>query len=135
MASVGADTAQALGGPVLGEREVAFLREFVLQHCGIALGEQKRQLVQGRLLRRLRALGLKEFAGYCELLRSDPEAELGDLASAISTNVTSFFRESHHYDLLEQALLPQWLAEKRRSGERLSSTRCIRCSARRKTAR
>jgi chemotaxis protein methyltransferase CheR len=119
MASVGADTAQALGGPVLGDREFAFLREFVLQHCGIALGEQKRQLVQGRLLRRLRALGLKEFAGYCELLRSDPEAELGDLASAISTNVTSFFRESHHYDLLEQTLLPQWLAEKRRSGERL----------------
>lgn len=111
--------APGMAGPVLGNREFEFLREFVLRHCGIALSEQKRQLVQGRLLRRLRALGLREFAAYCELLRNDPESELGDLASAISTNVTSFFRESHHYDLLEQTLLPQWLAEKRRSGERL----------------
>ena len=111
--------APGLGGPLLGNRDFDFLREFVLAHCGIALSEQKRQLVQGRLLRRLRALGLKDFSAYCELLRRDPDAEMGDLASAISTNVTSFFRESHHYDLLEQTLLPQWLAEKRRSGGRL----------------
>jgi len=104
---------------VLGDRDFHFLREFVLQHCGIALSEQKRQLVQGRLLRRLRALGLRDFGAYCDLLRHDPQAELGDLASAISTNVTSFFRESHHYDLLEQTLLPQWLSQKRRQGERL----------------
>jgi chemotaxis protein methyltransferase CheR len=111
--------AAGVGGPVLGDRDFHFLREFVLQHCGIALSEQKRQLVQGRLLRRLRALGLRDFGAYCDLLRHDPQAELGDLASAISTNVTSFFRESHHYDLLEQTLLPQWLSQKRRQGERL----------------
>ena len=94
------------GGPLLGDAEFQFLRDFVYRHCGIALSEQKRQLVQGRLLRRLRALGLKEFASYCELLRKDPDAELGELASVISTNFTAFFREMHHYDLLGEQLLP-----------------------------
>lgn len=109
----------ATGGPSLGNAEFHFLRAFVLKHCGISLGEQKHHLVQGRLHRRLRALGLKSFAGYCELLRADPEAELGELASVISTNVTSFFREAHHYDLLADELLPRWLAEKRRDADRL----------------
>jgi chemotaxis protein methyltransferase CheR len=108
-----------MAGPVLGEDEFQFLRDFVYRYCGIALSEQKRQLVQGRLLRRLRGLGLADFRSYCDLLRHDPDGELGDLASAISTNVTAFFRESHHYDLVEQELLPAWLADKRESGERL----------------
>lgn len=112
-------TVAGMNGPTLGDADFRFLREFVLKHCGIALSEQKRQLVQGRLLRRLRALGMKDFGSYCELLRRDPDAEMGDLASAISTNVTSFFRESHHYDLLEKTLLPQWLSHKRRQGDRL----------------
>ena len=111
-------------GPNLGEAEFAFLREFVLQHCGIALGDHKRQLVQGRLLRRLRALGLPGFADYCELLRRDPQSELGELASCISTNVTSFFREMHHYDLLIDELLPRWLDEKRGGRLRIWSAGC-----------
>ena len=111
--------AMASNGPVLGNAEFQFLRGFVLDQCGISLGEHKHQLVQGRLLRRLRALGLKNFASYCELLRRDPLGELGELASAISTNVTAFFREVHHYDLLVGELLPRWLQERRREGDRL----------------
>ncbi|MHB1057579.1 MAG: CheR family methyltransferase [Rhodanobacter sp.] len=107
------------GGPLLGDADFQYLRAFVLEHCGIALGDHKRQLVQGRLFRRLRALGLPNFGSYCELLRRDPDSELGELASAISTNVTSFFREVHHYDLLVGELLPRWLHEKRREGDRL----------------
>ncbi len=106
-------------GPSLGDADFRFLREFVLEHCGISLGDHKRQLVQGRLLRRLRALKLGGFSAYCDVLRRDPAGELGELASAISTNVTSFFREMHHYDLLIGELLPRWLAEKRRGGDRL----------------
>lgn len=109
----------ALGGPVLRDNEFAFLRSFVYEQCGISLSEQKRQLVQGRLARRLRALHLRDFAAYCELLQSDPESELGELASAISTNVTSFFREMHHYDLLINELLPKWIDEKKKKNERL----------------
>ncbi|HEY2624083.1 MAG TPA: protein-glutamate O-methyltransferase [Dyella sp.] len=95
------------------------------EHCGISLGEHKRQLVQGRLLRRLRALKLRNFESYCELLRRDPHGELGELASAISTNVTAFFRESHHFDLLTNELLPRWLAEKKNGGRlRIWSAGC-----------
>ncbi|MDF4001877.1 protein-glutamate O-methyltransferase CheR [Luteibacter sp. PPL552] len=119
------DAAAAGGqGPNLGEAEFTFLREFVLQHCGISLGEHKRQLVQGRLLRRLRALSLPGFAAYCDLLRRDPESELGELASCISTNVTSFFREMHHYDMLVDELLPRWLAEKQGGRLRIWSAGC-----------
>jgi chemotaxis protein methyltransferase CheR len=103
----------------LGGAEFRFLREFVREHLGISLGEHKSQLVQGRLARRLRALRLPDYDAYCELLRADPERELGELASAISTNVTSFFREPHHFDLLAGKLLPDWLARKRRSEDRL----------------
>lgn len=114
-----------VSGPLLGDAEFAFLRDFVYRYCGISLSEQKRQLVQGRLLRRLRALGLKDFGGYCELLKHDPDSELGELASAISTNVTSFFREMHHYDLLVQELLPKWLEAKKNGGRlRIWSAGC-----------
>ena len=113
-----------VGGPVLGDAEFEFLRQFVLTHCGISLGDHKRQLVQGRLLRRLRALKLDGFAAYCHLLRSDPDAEMGELASAISTNVTSFFREVHHYDFITNELLPRWLKEKRNGRLRIWSAGC-----------
>lgn len=112
-------------GPNLGDADFTFLREFVLQHCGISLGEHKRQLVQGRLLRRLRTLRLDGFSAYCDLLRRDPDGELGELASCISTNVTSFFREMHHYDMLVDELLPRWLEEKRNGGRlRIWSAGC-----------
>ncbi|NYE28845.1 chemotaxis protein methyltransferase CheR [Rhodanobacter sp. K2T2] len=111
-------TSTAAFGFVLADEDFAFICSFVYQHCGIVLGEHKRQLVQGRLGRRLRALQLRGFDAYVELLRNDPHSELGELASAISTNVTSFFREMHHYDLLVDELLPRWLDAKR-NGERL----------------
>jgi chemotaxis protein methyltransferase CheR len=111
--------ASAMNGPSLGDEDFAFLRRFVYDQCGIALSEQKRQLVQGRLQRRLRALQLRDFSEYCEVLKREPDAELGELASAISTNVTAFFREMHHYDLLVEKLLPEWLEQKRRQGDRL----------------
>ena len=84
-AMAGMPVADIAGGPRLGDREFEFLRKFVYTHCGISLGEHKRQLVQGRLFRRLRALGLKQFSSYCELLQRDPQSELGELASVIST--------------------------------------------------
>lgn len=117
--------AAAMQGPSLSDADFSFLRSFVYEHCGISLGEHKRQLVQGRLVRRLRAMKLRDFSEYCELLRRDPHGELGELASAISTNVTAFFRESHHFDLLADELLPRWIAEKKHGGRlRIWSAGC-----------
>ena len=69
-----------------------------------------RSLVYGRVARRIRALGLGDFDAYCQLLERDPRQELGNFINAITTNLTSFFREAHHFDFLRETLLPRWLA-------------------------
>ena len=68
----------------------------------------KRDLVCSRVLKRLRAQGLDLFRDYCALLTSpEGEAERGAMLSALTTNVTQFFRETHHFTLMrEVALLP-----------------------------
>lgn len=98
------DTAAVHPLPPIDDAAFAFLAGFVGRHCGIVLTGQKRQLVQGRLARRLRELGLPDWRGYCERVERQPEAELDALVSAISTNVTAFFREAHHFAFLETEL-------------------------------
>lgn len=112
-----------IGSQKLGDTEFRFLSGFVRRHCGITMGEHKRQLLQGRLQRRLRALGLGTFEEYCRLLREDPESELDEFASAVSTNVTAFFRESHHFDFLAERL-PEWLAQRPEGRVRIWSAGC-----------
>jgi chemotaxis protein methyltransferase CheR len=94
------------------------LRTLVRQQTGISLSEAKRELVYGRLARRLRALGLQSFSAYRDLLASDPDGpEMVEFTNAITTNLTSFFRESHHFEFLrDQVLLPML---KRGPGQRL----------------
>jgi chemotaxis protein methyltransferase CheR len=90
-----------------GNEDFEALRTLVKQLTGINLSEQKRELVYGRLARRLRALQLKSFAEYRELLASDGGREIAELCNAITTNLTAFFREPHHFDYLrEHVLLP-----------------------------
>jgi len=91
----------------LGDQEFDFLRHVVTQNAGIVLGPSKRQLVQGRLVRRLRDLGLKSFAQYCDYFRDAGPEELVNLINCITTNVTSFFRENHHFEQLASRMLPE----------------------------
>ncbi len=94
------------------EREFAFgdedfrsLRDLVRQVTGITLADSKRELVYGRLSRRLRALDLASFRAYRDLLAGpDGEAEMAEFTNAITTNLTSFFRENHHFDYLKEQL-------------------------------
>jgi chemotaxis protein methyltransferase CheR len=83
------------------------LRELVRRHTGIALADSKRELVYGRLARRLRALELNSFADYCALIESGPGGEVQELTNAITTNLTSFFRENHHFQQLAGEIFPQ----------------------------
>ncbi|HEY8537220.1 MAG TPA: protein-glutamate O-methyltransferase [Steroidobacteraceae bacterium] len=94
-------------GPVLGDAEFEFIRHVVAENAGIALGPNKRQLVQGRLGRRLRELNLPSFEAYCEHVRNSGPEELVALINAITTNVTSFFRENHHFEALASYMLPE----------------------------
>ena len=83
------------------------IRELVREHTGISLSEAKRQLVYGRLSRRLRALKMSGFAEYIELLERGEPAELEEFTNAVTTNLTSFFREPHHFEYLAREMLPK----------------------------
>jgi chemotaxis protein methyltransferase CheR len=100
-----------------GEEDFQALRVLVKSVTGIHLSDQKRELVYGRLTRRLRALQLRSFAEYRERLKADSQ-ELAELCNAITTNLTSFFREPHHFHYLREHVLGP-LAADRRGGRRL----------------
>src|SRR5271165_1725750 len=89
------------------DSEFKRLRELVHARTGIALSEAKRELVYGRLARRLRKLKLESFAEYCELVETGESAELQELTNAITTNLTSFFRENYHFEMLAGQAFPQ----------------------------
>jgi chemotaxis protein methyltransferase CheR len=94
------------------DRDFARLRTLVNQHTGIVLSAAKHELVYSRLARRLRPLGLESFAAYCDLLEAGHSTELGQFVNAITTNLTAFFREDHHFEYLATTLLPTLLREK-----------------------
>jgi chemotaxis protein methyltransferase CheR len=88
-----------------GNEDFEALRKLVKQITGINLSDQKRELVYGRLARRLRALQLTSFAEYRDLLANDGGQEIVQFCNAITTNLTAFFREPHHFDYLRDHIL------------------------------
>lgn len=88
------------------ERDFRFISEWVNARTGIVLASHKSDMVYSRVSRRLRALGLQNFSDYCALLQGEGgEEEAGHLVNAITTNLTSFFREKHHFDHLKHELM------------------------------
>ncbi|MCC6708468.1 MAG: protein-glutamate O-methyltransferase CheR [Gammaproteobacteria bacterium] len=85
------------------------LRKLVGKYAGISLNDTKRQLVYGRLARRIRAMNLGGFDEYCELVRDENSDEIENFINAITTNLTSFFRENHHFECLVQQVVPTLL--------------------------
>lgn len=83
-----------------------FLSNLVGLNAGINLTEDKRELVYGRVAKRLRLLGLHSFSDYCALLRQDNTEEVSHFINLITTNVTSFFREAHHFEYLANRIIP-----------------------------
>jgi len=101
------------------------LRTLVKQMTGINLAESKRELVYGRVSRRLRALNLTSFGAYRQLLQSGDGSELVAFCNALTTNLTAFFRESHHFDYLrDEVLTPLREAGRRRDRIRIWSSAC-----------
>jgi chemotaxis protein methyltransferase CheR len=88
-----------------GDEDFHALRKLVREVTGISLSEQKRELVYGRLARRLRALNLRTFREYRQLLAGDVDGELVQFCNAITTNLTAFFREPHHFEHLKNEVL------------------------------
>lgn len=87
------------------------LRDLVSKHAAIHLNASKRELVYGRLARRIRSLGLPGFDAYCDLLTSRFGNEIENLINAITTNLTSFFRENHHFEYLAHTVMPKLMRD------------------------
>jgi len=88
-------------------KDFKYLCQLVDQHTGIQLAEGKEDMLYGRLSRRIRKLGLGSFQAYIDLLEKDESSdEFGEFINAVTTNLTSFFRERHHFDYLKNTLLP-----------------------------
>ena len=92
-----------------GGREFSFtihdfmrVRKLLYDHAGISLSDAKQELVYSRLSRRLRATGIDSFAEYIQLLEVDPGEEWEAFINSMTTNLTSFFREAHHFPVLAE---------------------------------
>jgi chemotaxis protein methyltransferase CheR len=83
------------------------IRTLVREHTGMALAESKRELVYSRLVRRLRALRLAGFGEYITLLEQGDWAEIEEFTNSVTTNLTSFYREAHHFDFLRDVAFPE----------------------------
>lgn len=102
------------------------IAQILHSHAGIALAEGKAALVYSRLAKRLRSLGLRSFREYCALVEDSNQVdERQAMMAALTTNVTRYFREPHHFDHLRDHVLPRLVERAKRGGRiRLWSAAC-----------
>lgn len=82
------------------------IRSLIYERAGISLSPVKRDMVYSRLARRLRALGMQRFGDYLRLLREgEDDEEWEAFTNSLTTNLTAFFREPHHFPILSEHLL------------------------------
>lgn len=117
---------EPIGDPQLSDDQFDKLARIVHHDSGIVLTPAKRGLLAARLSRRLRALRLSDYGAYCDRLAgTGGTEERRHLLSAITTNVTAFFREGHHFEALAAEVLPELIASAKAGGRiRLWSAAC-----------
>jgi chemotaxis protein methyltransferase CheR len=104
---------------LLSDKNFRHLCEFVHRLCGITLTAKKKSMVDGRLRRRMRALGIGDINDYCHFLfeegSAEAESELVYFIDAVTTNKTDFFREPAHFSFMENHIFPGYLEAGRRN--------------------
>lgn len=110
---------------LLTAADFKFIADLVHRETGIVLAEHKRDMLYSRLTKRLRHYNMQNFAQYCDFMRGpDSQDEMLHLVNAVTTNLTSFFRESHHFDHLEKNVLLPMLNQKKNARIRIWSAGC-----------
>lgn len=103
----GAPAAQRVGDEFeFTDGDFRTIADLIRRHAGISLSDAKRNLVYGRLVRRLRSRGISRFSDYCALLERDGGDEMEHFVNSLTTNLTSFLREPHHFEFLQHEWLP-----------------------------
>lgn len=95
------------------DADFAAISALAHEFTGIVLAEHKRNMVYSRIARRVRALRLTTFSEYLAYLKGNHDQEVTDFINALTTNLTSLFRESHHFDFLREDLFPKLQASNR----------------------
>lgn len=97
--------ALALISPIMQDVEFQYLSQLAFRESGIVINESKRDMLYGRVMKRIRTLKLHGFSDYCQLLQDSYAGELSAFINAITTNLTAFFREEYHFDFLHNVAL------------------------------
>lgn len=109
----------AFGSFDLSDAEFSSIKDLVFSTTGICLGDSKRELVKRRFAPRIRELGLESFSAYVRFVKKADSGEISKFCNAITTNLTSFFRENHHFEYLAAEALPRIIAKNSANGRRL----------------
>jgi chemotaxis protein methyltransferase CheR len=88
----------------MSSRDFDRVCHLIREHAGISLNPSKKSMVYSRLARRLRATGKASFEEYLDWLEAGQNTEWQDFVNALTTNLTSFFREAHHFPVLAEHL-------------------------------
>jgi chemotaxis protein methyltransferase CheR len=113
----------------MSDGEYRMFAELVRGHCGLHFGPETRFLLERRIERRMRELGLGSFAAYHLELRSAGGGELGQLIDEITTNETYFFRERRQLSALVGEILPEALLQRRERGGGPVTVWCAGCAS------
>lgn len=113
-------------GLSLSDQDFEAIASFAYKHFGLAMSASKKPLVSSRLSRKLRKQNITVFKDYLKQLDgSNAEQERSELLSLLTTNVTQFFREPHHFETLRNDVLPPLIAQAKRGGRvRIWSAGC-----------
>lgn len=96
------------------QKDFEQVKSRIYNHAGIALADHKKNLVYNRLVRRIRELQVESFSAYLTLLDSSSD-EMSQFVNAMTTNLTSFYREAHHFEYLSDTYIPELSAKGQRS--------------------
>ena len=100
---------ETVGYGALSDRDFRRLSEYIERELGIRMPDTKRVMLESRLQKRVRLLGLDGFPAYVDYVFSDEGSrhEILNMIDAVTTNKTDFFREADHFDFIERTLVPE----------------------------
>lgn len=113
-------TAASIGGIKASDEEFKQLRDFIYENCGIYIADNRKYLIENRLINRLKELSLKNFSEYYHYLRYDSNrrTELSRLFEVVTTNETSFFRNPPQLEVFQNKVLPTVIADIKAKGQK-----------------
>ncbi len=113
-------TALTVQSVYLGEKDFQKVSDIVCEHCGINLYKDKRELIRARVTKRLRLGNFKTFSEYIKYVLDDKTGkEFSLLIDSLSTNLTSFFREVGHLELIPSLLRQKYMIDHRKENHKV----------------